>query len=351
MEGLEREFDAPVVEAYGMTEAAQQMCCNPLPPAQRKPGSVGLPAGPEVRVVDGDGNTLPAGEVGEVVIRGENVTSGYGRGGDPDAFRGGWFHTGDQGYVDDDGYLFLTGRLKEIINRAGETIAPREIDEALLEHPAVAQAVAFALPDPRLGEDVGAAVVLRSDGDVDERALRRFAAERIADHKVPRRIVFLDELPKGPTGKLQRIGLAERLGLVGETSAADTECGPPATRTEVALATAWCGVLGVRSVDRSAHFFELGGDSVLAARVLAQLESSGFGTLPILLFSRRRLSERWRPRSMNTAKATTRSKRSWTTVDGRARSTSRRLLNPLPRINRLPEHELPPRRKSALRAA
>ena len=215
MKELEETFGAPVIEAYGMTEAAHQMASNPLPPRARKPGSVGLPAGPEVAIMDQAGELLAAGEVGEIVIRGPNVTAGYKNNdqANAEAFTHGWFRTGDQGVVDEDGYFRLTGRLKEIINRGGEKISPREVDEIILDHPAVAQVVTFAVPHPKLGEDVAAAIVLNENAQADEQGIRAFAAERLADMKVPRKILFLDEIPKGATGKLQRIGLAEKLGL------------------------------------------------------------------------------------------------------------------------------------------
>jgi len=203
MQALELTFSAPVIEAYGMTEAAHQMTSNPLPPAARVPGSVGLPAGPELTIIDG-----------EVCVRGPSIMKGYD--GDPAAtaaaFSGDWFRTGDLGDIGGDGYLRLTGRKKEMINRGGEKIAPREVDEALLAHPAVAQAVTFALPDERYGEEVAAAVVLCAE--VGERALKDHVRERLADFKVPRRIVFVDAIPTGPTGKPVRIGLARLLGLV-----------------------------------------------------------------------------------------------------------------------------------------
>jgi acyl-CoA synthetase (AMP-forming)/AMP-acid ligase II len=194
---FEKLFQVPVIEAYGMTEASHQMASNPLPPLPRKPGLVGLAVGAEVAIMDEQGHLLPAGEKGEVVIRGACVTSGYRN--NPEAnqrsFTDGWFRTGDQGYLDSDGYLFLTGRIKELINRGGEKIAPREIDEALLEHPAVAQAVAFAMPDDRLGEEVAAAVVLKEDALVTEREIQEYAALRLADFKVPRRVVIVQEIP------------------------------------------------------------------------------------------------------------------------------------------------------------
>ena len=214
---LERIFDAPVIESYGMTEASHQMTANPLPPEERKPGSVGRGAGIEIAIMDGAGALLAAGAAGEVVIRGASVTAGYEANpqANVEAFSEGWFRTGDQGYQDEDGYLFLTGRLKEIINRGGEKVSPREVDEVLLQHPAVEQAVAFALPHPRLGEEVAAAIVLAGGAQASERELRDHVARHLADFKVPRRWVFVDEIPKGPTGKLQRIGLAKQLGLSG----------------------------------------------------------------------------------------------------------------------------------------
>ena len=217
MAELEQAFGAPVIESYGMTEAAHQMSSNPLPPAARKPGSVGPAAGPEIAIMDEDGALLALGQQGEVVIRGQNVTDGYrsNPAANAEAYTRGWFRTGDQGVLDADQYLTITGRLKEIINRGGEKISPREVDEALLQHPAVAQAVTFAMPHARLGEEVAAAVVLKEDAgaEADERAIRRFVGERVADFKTPRRIVILAEIPKGATGKIQRIGLAEKLGL------------------------------------------------------------------------------------------------------------------------------------------
>lgn len=215
---LQETFGAPVIEGYGMTEAAHQMASNPLPPRAQKPGAVGIEAGPKVRIAHEAEDLLIDG-TGEVVISGPNVTPGYE--GNPDANAKSffmadgarWFRTGDQGAFDEDGYLHLTGRLKEIINRGGEKISPLEVDGVLLDHPDIAQVVTFALPHPKLGEEVAACVVLKEGSDADEKAIRAFATERMADFKVPRKVIIMDEIPKGATGKMQRIGLAEKLGL------------------------------------------------------------------------------------------------------------------------------------------
>ncbi|MES2717337.1 MAG: acyl--CoA ligase [Pseudomonadota bacterium] len=212
---LEAIFKAPLIESYGMTEATHQMASNPLPPAVRKPGTVGVASGPEVAIRHEDGRILARGETGEIVIRGPNVTAGYENNpkANAEGFADGWFRTGDQGVMDADGYISITGRLKEIINRGGEKVSPREVDEILMDHPAVAQVVCFGMPHAKLGEEVAAVVVLRDGQQASERELQQFVAGRAADYKVPKKILFMDEIPKGATGKLQRIGLAQKLGL------------------------------------------------------------------------------------------------------------------------------------------
>ncbi|GFE52415.1 AMP-dependent synthetase [Roseobacter cerasinus] len=220
---LQDTFGAPVIEAYGMTEAAHQMASNPLPPRAQKPGAVGIAAGPQMRVAHEIEDRLTEG-TGEVVISGPNVTPGYEANAEANAKSffeaegARWFRTGDQGAFDEEGYLHLTGRLKEIINRGGEKISPLEVDGVLLDHPDVAQVVTFALPHPKLGEEVAAAIVLKEGAETSDQDIRKFAAERMADFKVPRRVVIMDEIPKGATGKMQRIGLAEKLGLVEESA-------------------------------------------------------------------------------------------------------------------------------------
>lgn len=278
MTELEDVFSAPVIEAYGMTEASHQMTSNPLPPRGRKCGSVGIAAGPEVAVMDEAGNLLAHDQVGEVVIRGANVMHGYEHNpaANQSAFSEGWFRTGDQGYLDVAGYLFLTGRLKEIINRGGEKISPREIDEVLMTHPAVMQAVTFAVPHARLGEDVAAVIVLHEQASVTGRELREYAAQQLADFKVPCRVLIVDEIPKGPTGKLQRIGLADKLNFVADekTTELPKNYEAPRTPVEELLAKMWMEVLRVERVSIYDNFFHLGGDSVVATQLVARVQGA-----------------------------------------------------------------------------
>jgi acyl-CoA synthetase (AMP-forming)/AMP-acid ligase II len=212
MRQLEGRFNVPVLDAYGMTEAAHQMASNPLPPEERVPGSVGRPTGVGMAILDEAGNELSAGVAGEVAVRGPNVMDGYesNPSANEEAFTRGWFRTGDQGILDQQGYLTLVSRIKELINRGGEKIAPGEVDEVLRQHPGVAEAVAFGVPHAGWGEEVAAAVVLVSQ--VGEKELIAFCRERLADFKVPRRIHILEEIPRTATGKVQRRNLAASLG-------------------------------------------------------------------------------------------------------------------------------------------
>lgn len=216
LEQIEARFGAPVLESYGMTEATHQMASNPLPPAPRKAGAVGIGIGVEIGIMDEHGTLLPQGAIGEVVVQGSSVIDGYEQNpqANATAFVNGWFRTGDQGRIDEDGYLSLTGRIKELINRGGEKISPIEVDDVLLRHPAIEQAVAFAVPHPMLGEEVHAAVVLKADRAATESELREHCAATLAAFKVPRQIHILEEIPRGPTGKLQRLAMAKLLGLV-----------------------------------------------------------------------------------------------------------------------------------------
>jgi acyl-CoA synthetase (AMP-forming)/AMP-acid ligase II/thioesterase domain-containing protein/acyl carrier protein len=270
---LETTFNAPVIEAYAMTEAAHQITSNPLPPGKRKPGSVGKPAGPEVAIVDREGSFLPEGSVGEIVIRGANVMRGYENNPAANAasFVDGWFRTGDEGFLDSEGYLFITGRLKEIINRGGEKISPREVDEALMAHPAVVDVASFAVPHPALGEDVAAAVVLRKNVPVTEPEILESAALRLAEFKVPRRIFIVDRIPRTATGKVQRVGLAERFGIAEiERGKDDGRAAPipPRTPAESMLAAMWARLLHLERVGIKDNFFDLGGHSLLAAHLV-----------------------------------------------------------------------------------
>jgi acyl-CoA synthetase (AMP-forming)/AMP-acid ligase II len=213
MEKMERVFGAPVLEAYGMTEASHQMASSPRPPAARKPGSVGPGTGVHIGIMDDSGKLLATGERGEVVIKGPNVVDGYENNPEANAksYTDGWFRTGDQGFLDEDGYLTLTGRIKELINRGGEKIGPREIDEVLLAHPAVAEAVAFGVPHPAWGEEVAAAIVLKENETATEADLQAFCKERLADFKRPKKFYIIDTIPRTATGKIQRGAVAKAL--------------------------------------------------------------------------------------------------------------------------------------------
>jgi acyl-CoA synthetase (AMP-forming)/AMP-acid ligase II len=268
--GLEDCFNAPVIEAYGMTEAAHQIASNPLPPGLRKPKSVGLTAGAEVAIMDDAAHLLPAGETGEIVIRGDNVTAGYTNNpkANATAFAGGWFHTGDQGFIDPEGYVYLTGRLKEIINRGGEKVSPREIDDALLEHPAVSQAVAFRVLHATLGDDVAAAVVLKDGAQATADEIRAFLFGRLAEYKIPSQLVIIEEIPTGGTGKIDRIrldaALAERLKPAFLA---------PRDPTEVRVAAIFSEVLEIGAIGVNDNFFALGGDSLRGFQVLARIRT------------------------------------------------------------------------------
>ena len=209
-------FKCPVIEAYGMTEATHQMTSNPLPPKIQKPGFVGIPAGPDVCIMDDNDKILNQGEIGEVCIKGNNVTLGYDN--NPEAnkksFSNGWFRTGDQGYFDQDGYLKISGRLKEIINKGGEKISPLEVDNILMDHPLIEQAVCFGYEDKMLGEEIAAAIIVKEGQNCSEIDVKNYAEEKLAKFKIPKKIFFVNEIPKGATGKLQRNILAKNFGLI-----------------------------------------------------------------------------------------------------------------------------------------
>jgi len=281
LDRLKEVFMIPVIESYGMTEAAAQITSNPLPPHRQKTGSVGLAAGPQVAVMDQDGNILPAEKTGEIVIRGASVMAGYED--NPEANNGsfvnGWFRTGDEGFVDGDGYFFITGRLKEIINRGGEKVSPREIDEVFMDHSDVIDAATFAVPHPSLGQDIVTAVVLGENAAGTERELREFAVTRLSSHKTPSRVLIVDKIPKGPTGKLQRARIAEALApklMVAFTPAKDP--------IQNILADIWKEVLEIERVGIHDNFISIGGDSLMAMRVLARIESRLNLRIPVVSF-------------------------------------------------------------------
>src|SRR5690606_9114566 len=211
LEQWEDTFKVPMIETIGLTETAATVATNPMPPAPRKAGSVGLPFGNEIRIVDEHCETCPPGTVGEVVIRGDNLLTCYYKNEEATAkaFMGEWFRTGDLALRDEDGYIYISGRLKELIIRGGENIAPREIDDVLYRHEAVLEAAAVGIDDEAYGQEVIACVALRDGHPCSEEELLKFCADAVGAYKSPKRIYFLEELPKGPSGKIQRLKLPE----------------------------------------------------------------------------------------------------------------------------------------------
>jgi natural product biosynthesis luciferase-like monooxygenase protein len=265
---LEEVFGAPVIEGYGMTETCLYATSNPLPPLRRKIGSVGIAVGVEVAILDESGVPLPTNQRGEIALRGANIITAYENdpGANAEAFADGWFRTGDQGYLDGDRYLFITGRLKETINRGGEKIAPGEVEEILAKHPDVAAAAVFAVPHATLGEDVAAAAVLRNDSRSSVFDLRRYVAARLVGHKVPGQILTVDAIPASSTGKVQRARLAE---FFADRLRSDFV--EPRNISEMRLAEVWQEVLDISSLSINDNFFALGGDSLRATQVVSRL--------------------------------------------------------------------------------
>jgi oxalate---CoA ligase len=270
---LEELFGAPVLDSYGLTE---MVGATRSTPSLRKPGSVGKAIDGEMAIIDDAGRPQPPETEGEVVIRGPMLMSGYldDAEANQSAFtENGWFRTGDIGRLDHEGYLFLLGRRKEIINRGGKKISLPEVDNVLATHPAVADVAAFAIPHRTLGEDVAAAVVLRLNAEASELDLRRFAAERLAAHKVPRKIVFVQDIPRTSLGKVKRNALAERfrsLCAAPPPRAPALSDAPNLTDTELRLIDIWRRVLGIEEIEVEDNFFELGGDSLTAALMLTE---------------------------------------------------------------------------------
>ena len=211
---LQETFEAPVLEAYAMTEAAHQMTSNPLPPASCKPGSVGIGQGVEVAILDADNKEVSQSSEGEISIRGANVTKGYlnNPAANAESFTpGGFFRTGDQGRIDPEGYVTITGRIKELINKGGEKISPIELDNVLARHPGVAEAVSFAVDDEKYGQDIGVAIVVKDGEKLDEQELKRWMAEKVARFKMPKKVYLSATMPKTPTGKIQRRMVAQEM--------------------------------------------------------------------------------------------------------------------------------------------
>ena len=288
-ERLERLFGTNYVEACGATEASAYICSNR--PGRGRIGSVGMPMpGTDVRVIDSAGRPVGAGVEGELVARGPGVFGGYENNpaATAAAFVDGYFRTGDLARYDEDGFFYLTGRIKEQINRGGTKVSPYEVEDALLRHPDVVQAVAFAMPDALLGEEVAAAVVLRGGaGGIRELELQRYAATLLADHKVPRRVVFVEKVPAGPTGKVSRLTMARQLGLGVDAAPGPAAPGPaaaanePVTPTEQVLAAVWSEVVGRRVGDVEAPFESLGVDSLQAVRLSLAIEKRVGRSLPL----------------------------------------------------------------------
>ncbi|WP_454624934.1 amino acid adenylation domain-containing protein [Bradyrhizobium cenepequi] len=276
LQGLEARFGVPVIEIYGMTEGASQIAANPR--HRRKPGSVGLPAGPEIAIMDNEGRRLPAGERGEIVLRGPTISRGYYN--DPEAtrsaFRDGWFRTGDLGYLDEDGYLFIVGRIKDVINRGGQKISPVEVEEVLLSHPDVLEAGVFGVPHQKLGETVGAAIVLRPPSGATAHQLRQFARQRLAAYKVPSLIRMVQALPKGASGKLKRSALVELVSAGPAAEDNEYKC-LPRSELERQLAGIWAKLLEVEQVGVDQDVFALGADSLAVTQMLSRLREQ-FGT-------------------------------------------------------------------------
>jgi acyl-CoA synthetase (AMP-forming)/AMP-acid ligase II/thioesterase domain-containing protein len=292
MAELEEVFNVLVTESYGLSEALQ-LTNTPLDLHKRKLGSLGMPGTSEVAIMNQAGKVVGPGEPGEIVCRGPILMAGYfnDAAANERCFTNGWFRTGDLGFLDSDGHLYMTGRLKELINRGGEKVSPQEVDQALMDHPAIVQATTFGIPDPALGEEVAAAVVLRPGMPATAAEIRQFAVTRLAEFKVPRRVLIVPSIPTGPTGKLLRRELAEQLGLAtsDRTSGPSKRVRPavkPGDPLEYRLTQIWEELLDVRPIGITDDFFDLGGNSLLSARMMEEIEKACGRTLhPSVLFS------------------------------------------------------------------
>jgi acyl-CoA synthetase (AMP-forming)/AMP-acid ligase II/acyl carrier protein len=266
-------FGVPVIEIYGMTETAGVITSNRLPPHGQKQGSVGIPAGTAIQIIDGSGNKARTGQKGEVLVAGDNVFSGYFAAEEINriSFVGGWFRTGDEGYIDTEGHLFLTGRLKDIINRGGEKISSLQVDECLQRYPTVSDAACFPLPHPTLGEDVAAAVVLAEGKSLDDAGIRAFMATQLPGFMLPGHYFVVDSLPRTAAGKLQRYILPQILHPAGNAPQVSRQ--KPQSPAGQLIARLWSDILAVDDVGKEDNFFDLGGDSLKAAVFMTELEA------------------------------------------------------------------------------
>jgi amino acid adenylation domain-containing protein len=270
LEGLEKLFGVPVIETYGMTEGASQIAANPR--ELRKVGSVGRAAGPEIAIIDGEGRMQPTGEHGEIVLRGPTMTRSYHNNQEATeaAFRDGWFRTGDLGYLDADGYLFIVGRIKDVINRGGQKVSPSEVEEVLLSHADVLEAGAFAIPHKKLGENVAAVVTLRPNRVASPSQLRQFVRQRLAAYKVPSLIRIVPEIPKGASGKIKRGELA---ALIAGESGEEAPIRLPRSELETLLAGLWASLLELPQIGVDQDVLALGADSLVVTQMLSRLRA------------------------------------------------------------------------------
>lgn len=274
MQAFEAAFAVPVIEIYGMTETSGVITSNPLPPAQRKPGSVGTSAGPQIGIQSPEGMLLSRGAIGEVVVKGVSVIDAYENAPEDNAlsFRAGWFHTGDLGRIDEDGYLFLTGRVKDMINRGGEKVTPQEVDATLMQHSEVEDVATFAIPHPALGEDVAAVIVRATGSSLTAQELIAFAREQMAFFKVPKIIHFVDQIPRSANGKIQRVKLTEQFANVAGQRNERPTFRAPNTAISRTMHAMWAEILNTEDIGLDDDFFDVGGDSLKAASFINALQ-------------------------------------------------------------------------------
>jgi oxalate---CoA ligase len=291
-EKLKRYFGVMVIQGYGLTETSAMGTCNPPIPDRIKPNSVGMPVGCEISILDDDGHPLFPGQTGQILIKGPGVTAGYENDeeANDESFCDGWFATGDQGYLDEEGYLFITGRIKEMINRGGEKLSPYEVEEALSRHPDVSEAAVYAIPHGSLGEVPAAMVVLKPGSYVTPTQLKAFLRKKIALFKIPVKIKMVEKIPRGPAGKIQRSRLYqceqdEAIGMASSSGQKDKMMDYVAPRTdeERKLADIWCNLLNIENIGVKDDFFDLGGDSLLFAYLIVEMERISGRRIPLNL--------------------------------------------------------------------